>query len=146
MRADSCHADLPRRIRLSALAATAAAALAIAVASGGCASQPGASPTGSSPPSVVLTPSTEPGRPTVADAPTRASVLRAIGAFESANGGSAQVSLVTVESLGKVNETWIERWTVESKGRRVPYSVKLRPGAAGGIDFDVQRLASERIR
>jgi hypothetical protein len=138
MRADSCHADLFRRIRFAALAAMALAA--------GCAAPPAAAPSPPPAPQVVLTPSTEPGRPTVADAPTRANVLRAIGASEVANGGSAPVTLVAVESLGKVNETWIERWTVESKGRRVPYSVKLRPGASGGIDFDVQRLASERVR
>ena len=93
-----------------------------------------------------LAPSSEPGKPTVADARTRSEVLRSIGVFESADGGSAAPTLLGVESLGRSGETWIERWTVSSNGRRVPYSVKLRAGTGERIDFDVQRLVTTSHR
>ena len=93
-----------------------------------------------------LTPSSEPGKPTVADARTRPDVLRSIGVFELANGGSPSPMLLGVESLGRSGETWIERWTVSRNGRRVPYSVKLRPGTGERIDFDVEPLATAASR
>jgi len=93
-----------------------------------------------------LVPSSEPGKPTVADARTRSEVLRSIGVFEMANGGSPSPMLLGVESLGRSGETWIERWTVSRLGRRVPYSVKLRAGAGERIDFDVEPLATAASR
>jgi hypothetical protein len=133
MRADFLHANPSFRAGMARLVASAALIAATALA--GCANNKPAGP--------ALTPSTEPGRPTVADASTRACVLRTIRAFEGTNGTSGPpVTLVSVESLGKVGETWIERWTVQSKGRQVSYSVKLRPGTEGALDYDVERLVS----
>jgi hypothetical protein len=108
--------------------AAGAAALVVAALLAGCATRP------------PLVPSSEPGKPTVADARTRAEVLHSIGVFEE-GGGPAPV-LLAVEPIGHSGETWIERWTVSSNGRRVPYSVKLRAGAADRIDYEVERLAT----
>jgi anti-sigma-K factor RskA len=114
----------------SGRSATAVAAFVAAVLAVGCAVRP------------PLVPSSEPGKPTVADARTRSEVLRSIGVFESANGGSATPVLMAVESLGHTGETWIERWTVSSNGHHVPYSVKLRAGTGERIDYTVERLAT----
>ena len=120
----------PFRTRSTWAVRAKAAAFVIVVLATGCASR------------IPLAPSSDPGKPTVADLRTRAEVLRSIGVFESADGGSATPALVAVESLGRSGETWIERWTISSNGRRVPYSVKLRAGSGERIDFDVQRLAT----
>jgi len=114
----------------SAKTRTVAATLVAVALVVGCAGRP------------PLAPSSEPGKPTVADAHTRLEVLRSIGVFESANGGSATPVLMAVESLGHTGETWIERWTVSSNGHHVPYSVKLRAGTGERIDYTVERLAT----
>jgi len=119
-----------RAVKACAVAAAVVAAALLAA----CAGRP------------PLAPSSEPGKPTVADARTRPEVLRSIGVFELANGGSPSPMLLGVESLGRSGETWIERWTVSRNGRRVPYSVKLRAGAGERIDFDVEPLATAASR
>ena len=118
----------------SAKTRTVAATLVAVALVVGCAGRP------------PLAPSSEPGKPTVADARTRTDVLHAIGVFESANGGSPAPVLLAVESLGRTGDTWIERWTVSGNGRRVPYSVKLRAGPGERIDFEVERLATTAHR
>ena len=121
------------RVRSAKTRTVAATLVAVALVVG-CAGRP------------PLAPSSEPGKPTVADAHTRLEVLRSIGVFELAAGGSPSPMLLGVESLGRSGETWIERWTVSRNGRRVPYSVKLRAGAGGRIDFDVEQLATAASR
>jgi hypothetical protein len=88
-----------------------------------------------------LLPASSATLPTVADGALRGKVLDSIAVFEQAAGRSDKPRLLSVESLGSVDETWIERWLVRSNGRRVAYSVKFRRAADGEVDFDVEHLA-----
>ena len=78
---------------------------------------------------------------TVADMTVRGKVLDSIAVFEQAAGRSEKPRLLSVESLGSVDATWIERWTVRSAGRRIGYSVKFRRAADGDVDFTIEQLA-----
>ena len=76
----------------------------------------------------------------VANATLQSDVMRAIGTYESAMGGSDQPKLVSASSAGKTGSTFIEHWVVDSNGKKVTYQVKLIPSPQGGIDYGIVRL------
>ncbi|RYY83065.1 MAG: hypothetical protein EOO15_22000 [Chitinophagaceae bacterium] len=77
---------------------------------------------------------------TVANAQLRTDVMRSIGLYESATGGSRNPALISAESTGKAGASFIERWVVESNGKAVPYKVTLTPSPKGGVDFGIVRM------
>ena len=101
---------------------------------------PASAPASAAAAAAPLQPASSPTLPTVADTELRAKVLESIAVFESAAGRGDAPRLIAVESLGSIDDTWIERWTVRSGGRRVGYSVKFKRAAGTDVDFSVEQL------
>ena len=80
---------------------------------------------------------------TVADARLQTDVMRMIGIFESAAGGSNQPKLISATNTGNTGSTVIENWVVDSNSKKVTYEVKLTPSPEGGVDFVVTRLRAQ---
>lgn len=77
---------------------------------------------------------------TVANAQLRADVMRSIGTYESALGGSRNPSLISAEPVSKNGTSHVERWVVDSNGKKAVYRVTLVPSPKGGVDFGVAKL------
>lgn len=80
---------------------------------------------------------------TGADAILQSDVMRMIGMFESAGGGSKQPIFISASGAGKSGTTVIEHWIVDSNGKKVTYEVTFTPSPQGGVDFRVARLPSQ---
>jgi hypothetical protein len=127
-------ATLFAALLLAACAGTTTAPTATAPAAAASAAAPASAP-------APLLPASSATLPTVADITVRGKVLDSIAVFEQAAGRSDKPRLLSVESLGSIDDTWIERWTVRSGGRRIGYSVKFRRAPDGEVDFTIEKLA-----
>ena len=79
---------------------------------------------------------------TGADAILQSDVMRMIGMFESADGGSKQPIFISASGASKSGTTVVEHWIVDSNGKKVTYEVTFTPSPRGGVDFGVARLPS----
>lgn len=77
---------------------------------------------------------------TAGDARVQADVMRTIGMYESAMGGSPSPRLLAANPVSVQGKTVVEKWEVESKGQRVVYQVTLKPAPTGGVTFGVARM------
>jgi hypothetical protein len=102
------------------------ALLTVLASLGGCASSP-AGPA--------------PNLQTSADAKVQGDVMRMIGTYEGAAGGSDRPRLVSATHVRKQGATIAEHWVVESKGKNISYQVLLRPSPRGGTDYSVARIS-----
>lgn len=85
---------------------------------------------------------------TAADAKLQADIRRALSAYEAALKANregrqqvepgSEVAVRSVEPLGKVGESVVERWTIDRDGTAVPYKVTMTPVATGGTQLQVE--------
>lgn len=101
--------------------------LAVLVLGGGCASS---------------LPPTSAKNSTVADAQVQSDVMKIIGIYESAAGGSSSPRLVSANTIGMAGAVFIERWVINSNGKNITYSVELNQSPQGGVDYSIARLTN----
>lgn len=81
---------------------------------------------------------------TVAKPQLQRDVIKMIGIYESALGGSRVPKIVKVEHIDTKQENGVvqlvkERWVVDSNGQPISYLVDFIPSPTGGTDFGVTR-------
>jgi hypothetical protein len=78
---------------------------------------------------------------TSADAQVQDDVMRMIGTYEAAAGGSNKPRLLSVTAIGKRGNAISERWVVESNRKSITYQVLLVPSPKGGTDYSIARIS-----